>query len=70
MDSTGEPAKRLVPCKMPAQGMGHRACPLCHGTGLLEFDPTTGELTSCDRTQNQEERIYGDRLLDKWPPLA
>jgi len=35
-------------------GPGHRDCPLCHGTGLLEFDPTTGTLKSSTRRQGDE----------------
>jgi len=47
---------RILPCSMirSEAGPGHRDCPLCHGTGLLEFDPTTGTLKSSTRRQGDE----------------
>jgi len=42
-----KPNPRLVPCRDPSRGFNHDSCPTCRGTGLLLFEPETGELSPC-----------------------
>ena len=61
--SYSRPMIKITPCKMPPAeaGPGHRACPLCQGTMLLEFDTCTGEMRSSKRRQ-------GDEYFLSWAP--